>query len=55
MFKKQLIVLDTDYKDYLVIYTCNGNAEFTDKNNNEVFPEDIFKASVNQRTFHDLP
>jgi len=54
MNTKYLHILDTDYKNYLVVYSCQENQEFSeDRTERELMPEDVFKAYVNQRSFDD--
>ena len=52
MFGKYMQVLDTDYKNYIIVYTCQENAEITDQHGTEMNPEDVFKASINQREYY---
>lgn len=47
MNQKYMQILDTDYKNYMVVYTCQDSAEFTDSSGNELSYEAVFKAGVN--------
>lgn len=38
-------ILDTDYYNYMLVYSCQENMEYTDKSGTvEVMPDDVFNA-----------
>eukprot|EP00355_Strombidium_rassoulzadegani_P000924 CAMPEP_0168615352 /NCGR_PEP_ID=MMETSP0449_2-20121227/4459_1 /TAXON_ID=1082188 /ORGANISM="Strombidium rassoulzadegani, Strain ras09" /LENGTH=165 /DNA_ID=CAMNT_0008656087 /DNA_START=155 /DNA_END=649 /DNA_ORIENTATION=+ len=48
-FLKYMQVLDTDYSNYLVVYTCQENTEWTEtKSGRELLPEEAFQAYLAQ-------
>ena len=36
----------------MLVYTCQDSAEWIDAQGNEVTPENVFKASINQREYY---
>ena len=49
-YVKYMQILDTDYKDFLVVYTCQENAEYIDERTGmDVMPEQVFQAYINQK------
>ena len=55
-FKKYLHVLDTDYKSYLVLYSCQEEAEWREeRSGREMGHEDVWRASINQRQYNRDP
>ena len=46
-------ILDTDYTSYMVVYSCQENAEwFDDRSGLEIAPEQVWQASINQRNHY---
>jgi len=46
---RQMQILDTDYSNYMLVYSCQENVEYTDKSGTvDVMPEDVFSAYVNK-------
>lgn len=55
MFKKYMQVLDTDYDDFMVLFTCQENAEFLDQSDMPMDHKIVFEAANNQREFARKP
>jgi len=50
--QKYMQVLDTDYKNYMVVYTCQENSEFTEeRSGRELLPEEVYKAFIAQKEY----
>ena len=47
-FKKFMQVLDTDYQNYMLVYTCQDSAEWTvERTGQELSHEDVWNAYMN--------
>jgi len=50
MYLRYMQVLDTDYKNYMVMYSCQENAEYTDEAGAiDYVPDMVFKAFNGQK------
>ena len=54
-YLKYMQVLDTDYDNYLVLYSCQENADFIDKSARELTPQEVWQASLYQVTDKTKP
>ena len=56
MMMRSMQILDTDYYNYMMIYSCQENVEYTDKSGTvEVVPEDVFTAYKHKQNKKQSP
>lgn len=49
-------ILDTDYYNYMLVYSCQENMEYTDKSGTvEVMPDDVFNAYKHKQNKKQSP